>query len=415
MTELIIVVDTNILTKSPFLSSDDWSKLLGHVEEWNLRLVVPEVVLMETVNVVRRNWREKRDSAANLQRWAEGIGTAGELETIVTASDKRINDYEETLRGRLAELGIEIAPVPTMIDHLEIARRASERRAPYGGAEKAQQGQAKDGYRDTLIWLTFLGLAEDRAECHAWLVSDNYSDFGAKSEKKDPGDVADYPLQWHPQLQTEVDERGLSGRVFYARSLRRMEQHLLAKYSPLSPEEREELWDSVDIDDLHRRLTEGIYSTPLDPRSAALPLATTAAWVIASVYGSEDFELSEAAHRPGGAWTGRATCEIDATIEVTKTSGDVVEVRKPLIVFARIDVTDNNEISSLSIESINAEATDPQHRAWKRADAAQWSGIADSITAANTAHLRGLIEPITAATAAHLRGLIEPAGYDWPG
>ncbi|MCT1713443.1 hypothetical protein M3B38_15955, partial [Dietzia cinnamea] len=248
--------------------------------------------------------------------------------------------------------------------------------------------------------------------------------FGAKSEKKDPGDVADYPLQWHPQLQAELDERGLSGRVFYARSLTRMEQHLLAKFSPLSPEEREELWNSIDIDDLHRRLTEGIYSTPLDPRSAALPLATTAAWVIASVYGSEDFELSEAAHRPGGAWTGRATCEIDATIEVTKTSGDVVEVRKPLIVSARIDVTDNNEISSLSIESIDAEATDPQHRAWKRADAAQWSGIADSITAANAAHLRGLIEPITAANtaqwsgiadsitaanAAHLRGLIEPA------
>jgi hypothetical protein len=63
----VVIVDTNIIATSPRLRSAAWTSLVEHATDWGLQILVPEVVFMETVNVVRRRWHEERDRLAKLQ------------------------------------------------------------------------------------------------------------------------------------------------------------------------------------------------------------------------------------------------------------------------------------------------------------------------------------------------------------
>ncbi|QXU56353.1 PIN domain-containing protein [Rhodococcus sp. LW-XY12] len=374
MSKTIIVLDTNILVRRPFLDSSEWTDLSNRSDEWHLHFLVPDVVLMETVNVVRRDWKPDKSRLEQLSSWVHELGMGEALQSILAAADDRAATYETSLRDRLDDLGFEIEPLPATIDHLDIASRASERRAPYGVAGEGESAKSKDGYRDTLIWFCVLDVAQRHPECDVWFVSDNFKDFGAKPTSKDTRDTADYPLDWHSELVPELGNLGLSGRVFYARSLRRLEQHLLAKFSPLEDADRDSLWGTVDRHELDSVLLQVLLSTALDPRSAALPLDTMTARIASSVRSSDSVTLSEAAYRAGGAWTARFTCEVDAGIEVSRRSGDVELVRKRLTLAGRIELTADNQVSDVTVESIRAQEDDPQHRAWERADAVAWAG-----------------------------------------
>lgn len=368
MSTSIIVLDTNILTRSPFLDSGEWTQLHDHTTDWGLSFTVPEVVFMETVNVVRREWKPEltRLEQISTSSWGRRLDT--ELQAVVDAAVERSEGYESSLRSRMEELGIAITPLPTTIDHLDIARRASERRAPYGSAGSGKDEYLKDGYRDTLIWLTVLKVAENHPNCDVWFVSDNYSDFGGKREKKDTRDTSDYPLAWHSELIPELASKGLIDRVFYARGLGRLEEHLLAKFAPLSDAEREELWEALDRSELDRHLIQTLFTTSVEPRAAALPLDTSSATIISSVRASDAIQFTEAARRAANTWTARFNCDIAADVEVTTFQGDVSVESKPLIISGRIDVNSQNEVATLTIDAIDAIADDPQRRAWERVE-----------------------------------------------
>ncbi|WP_072814929.1 PIN domain-containing protein [Rhodococcus zopfii] len=370
MSTSIVILDTNILAHSPFLDSDEWNQLHVHTTDWGLRFMVPEVAVMETVNVVRRNWKPDITRLEQHSRWISRLGKSAEFQAVLDAAAERSDRYDSSLRCRMEELGIEIAPLPATIDHLDIARRASERRAPYGTAGNGKEEHLKDGYRDTLIWLTVLAVAENHPACDVWFVSDNYSDFGGKSENRDSRDVSDYPLAWHSQLTPDLASKGLTDRVFYARGLRRLEEHLLAKYAPLPDAERDELWAAVERSELDRQLMLALFGAPVDPRAGALPLDTLSAWITSCVRAADSVRFTEAARRAANAWTARFDCVVEATIEVTSTSGDVAEESKPLVIVGRIDVNGQNEVTALAIDAIDAAADDPQRRAWERADSA---------------------------------------------
>lgn len=368
MSRSIIVLDTNILARSPFLDSGDWNRLYGHTTDWGLSFTVPEVVVMETVNVVRRQWNLELAQFKRIASSSLGRGLESDPRAVVDAAAERIEGYEGSLRSTMEELGIAITPLPTTIDHLDIARRASERQAPYGSAGNGKEEHLKDGYRDTLIWLTMLEVAENHPNCDVWFVSDNYSDFGGKRESKDTRDTSDYPLAWHPELVPELDSKGLIDRVFYARGLGRLEEYLLAKFAPLLDAEREELWEAVDRIELDRHLILALLAAPVEARAAALPLDTSSATIVSSVRASESVRITEAARRAANTWTARFNCAVNAAVEVTTSQGDVSVESKPLIISGRIDINSENAVTTLTIDAIEATADDPQRRAWERAD-----------------------------------------------
>ncbi len=113
-----------------------------------------------------------------------------------------------------------------------------------------------------------------------------------------------------------------------------------------------------------------LFGAPVDPRAGALPLDTLSAWITSCVRAADSVRFTEAARRAANAWTARFDCVVEATIEVTSTSGDVAEESKPLVIVGRIDVNGQNEVTALAIDAIDAAADDPQRRAWERADSA---------------------------------------------
>lgn len=124
----ILIVDTNIIASSPRLNSVAWSSMIRNAGDWATRIVVPEVVVMETVNVVRRRWHAEIDRLVRLPLGQFGLADA--QAAMVAVINQESDGYEEWLLARLEELGIEIQPVPA-VHHMEIARRASAGRTPF--------------------------------------------------------------------------------------------------------------------------------------------------------------------------------------------------------------------------------------------------------------------------------------------
>ncbi|MCT2141091.1 PIN domain-containing protein, partial [Dietzia cinnamea] len=186
MRKVIILLDANILIADPFLSSQSWKSLQDRADEWNLEFKVPEVALAEAVNSVTASWKSDLQRLQATRSFLRTLELGGALDGLEAAVNSRINGYEDDLKRKLVEIGVEIIPVPADVDHLDIARRAIEGRAPYGP-------KGKDGYRDALIWFSVLGIAKSNDNCTVWLLSDNYSDFGSKSESKDTRDTSEYP------------------------------------------------------------------------------------------------------------------------------------------------------------------------------------------------------------------------------
>lgn len=146
---IAIIVDTNILRESPYLSRPEWTSLSDHKADWAVSLLIPDIVLMETTKVVTREWDRQRDSLGNAK-----VGTFGlqdDLDALLQRIQDHIDNYEENLRTLLSERGAEVVSCPE-VPHLEIASRASRGTAPYHAGDK-------DGYRDTLIWFTVLEVA----------------------------------------------------------------------------------------------------------------------------------------------------------------------------------------------------------------------------------------------------------------
>ncbi|QSE87975.1 DUF4935 domain-containing protein (plasmid) [Rhodococcus pseudokoreensis] len=217
MNTTIIVVDTNILSASPRLRSQPWQQLREWASGRGVQVVVPEIVAMETVNVVVRDWRVQAQKLEALK--LDQLGLADAVGAMVEEIRRQCVAYAQELRSSLSDLGACIAPVPTSIDHLEIARRSSERRAPYvdnrsDTEKKSSAASLKDGYRDTLIWFTLLATAADNPNAAVWFVSANRHDFGRRLKGRDDpnGPTLDtFPFPWHRQAGGRV-ERGWPNR-----------------------------------------------------------------------------------------------------------------------------------------------------------------------------------------------------------
>ncbi|ANQ71286.1 PIN domain-containing protein [Rhodococcus sp. 008] len=127
-TQNIIVVDTNILYSTPSLRHRYFKSLSDNAETWGVKLVVPEVVYMESVKVVRRAWGVTAVAVSNLKVGEFGMNR--EKEAIEAKIQAEMESYPDALRERLASLGFAIVPMPN-IPHIEIAERSADRRAPY--------------------------------------------------------------------------------------------------------------------------------------------------------------------------------------------------------------------------------------------------------------------------------------------
>uniref|UniRef100_UPI0009947AF3 PIN domain-containing protein n=1 Tax=Mycobacterium sp. D16R24 TaxID=1855656 RepID=UPI0009947AF3 len=366
MSTIIVVLDTNAIVRSFDLRSEGWRALLAKKDDWSIRFVVPAVVEMESVKVVRRNWQKDRDRVVGLKLGKFGASSAHQ--SILESINASIDGYDQTLRNRLIEIGAETVDPPESTSLLALADRASDRRAPYvkpkGVQDNSDDGTRKDGLRDTLIWLSVCELAAGNPSCEVWFVSDNYTDFGDQLESKNPADADGCPFPLHPQLLEDLDGQGARERVFYVRTLERLEQFLAAKFAPLSAENRESLIQQLDIDQLGIQILSAGTELGVDPRAAALPRRTVRASLAAITCSPGELQFDDAAMRAAGSWTAQFRVLADAEVDVEYISSDTDIIPKRLQIGGRVAVSAEGEVLGLTVTSIEALPDDPMRRAW---------------------------------------------------
>ncbi|MFD3463230.1 PIN domain-containing protein [Nocardia fluminea] len=365
----IVVVDTNILAGSPRLRSQEWLSLIENKNAWGVEFAVPEVVFMETANVVRRQWSSQRDQLAKAKVGEFGLSDA--LDLMLAEINRCSDEYEQSLRDLLGEIDASIVPPPAT-DLMVLAGRAAAQRAPYSNTKD------KDGFRDTLIWLTVLSIAEDNPDTEVWFVSDNHVDFGPKVPNwtgDGTGERDDCPILFHQDLRDDLDERGLSGRVNYVVSLKRLEQYFAAQFAPIPEAKLANLVDQIDTNQLAGRLMMAALGRPVDPEQGALPLDAATAEIVAAREQHRGWEFSEGAGRGDAGWTARFA--VDAEVDIEFIRGDLSrgEETKRLRFFGDITVSLENQVLGLVVTSAEALPDDPMRARWvRRADRTRSTG-----------------------------------------
>ena len=354
-----IVLDTNILHKSPYLSRDEWTSLSTHKDEWKVRILVPEVVVMETTNTVQREWARQKNTFSTAK--VGEFGLQERVDEIIEAIAARIDSYEEALKRRLSELGAEVVPDPK-VSHTKVAERASKGIAPY-------QGKAtKDNYRDTLIWLTVIEVAKNTLDEEVWFVSENHKDFGGLD-----AEAADQvPRALHQELQKELMGLGLQNRVKYAADLAALVQHISALYGPIATEELATLMAAVKHDELGRLLNEQIQAMTIPARDVALQPTASIAAVNEILSPELEWKFSDEAKSGESEWTASYVVDLEAV--VLGYSRDMEEMLtiddKVLRASGTVTFTTEGNIEKFEVSRLEALPDDPNHRLWDLLDQA---------------------------------------------
>lgn len=355
-TVTIVIIDTNIIATAPRLDSEALTSMIEHAEDWDLRIIAPEVVVMEAVNVVRRLWRTERDRLAGI-RLGQFRLTDNQA-VMVTAIDRESDEYEAWLPRRLIARGIEIEPVPA-VEHMEIARRASAGRTPF---IRGKDGKTKDGYRDTLVWLTVLAVAKGNPGEHVWLISDNHTDFGPKPGNwtgPGTGERDDCPILFNEQLADELAVGGLADRVHYVVSAETLEQHLASQFAPIADAELGQLTATLNMTSLAGSLMYSTLGQHVDAEAAALPPGATAGEITLVREQHEGWSFVDAARRAEKGWTSRFIVDTRVDIEITGAPWLDKTLSKVLRVTGRISVSPDGDLLDMSVDSIEAVPNDP--------------------------------------------------------
>ena len=177
-TQLQAVLDTSVLHGNWHLEGPNYTLLHTHVEKGLLRVQVPEVVVLEFVELYARELAKHSSSLRQLGTLLRG--------TVLPSIDQRqvVKQYESFLRKRLRDLGFKILKHPKT-SHGLLVRRALARRKPFS--------KSGSGYRDALIWeLTRRSIRQNKAT--TVLLTRNTKDFS------DPNNAA----RAHPDLLADL-------------------------------------------------------------------------------------------------------------------------------------------------------------------------------------------------------------------
>ncbi|MDJ0318595.1 PIN domain-containing protein [Arthrobacter antibioticus] len=363
---IAIVLDTNILRKSPYLSRNEWVLCATHKDEWKVRILVPEVVVMETTNTVTRDWTTDRNACSRVK--VGGFGLQKEVDTIVQAIDTHITSYEDDLKKRLSELGAEILPDPA-VSHTEVAKRAAKRTAPY------QDKSSKDNYRDTIIWLSVIEAAGNNPEHEVWFVSENHDDFGIKGNST----TDEVQKEFHQGLHKELVSLGLQDRVKYAQNLADLVQHISSIYGPIDTEELNVLTAAVQYDELRRWLDEKVLAMTIAARDIALDPTVSIAVVSEILSPALEWKFSDEAKNGETEWTAKYVVDFQAVVlgysihaEESRSTDNKVLRASGTVTFGK-----QGSVQKFEIAKLEALPDDPNRWMWELLDQTGFPELGD--------------------------------------
>lgn len=176
---MYVVLDTNILFDNWYLEGPNFTVLERHIKLGQSSLVVPEVVVLETKNLFKKQLLKHIKSAKEIDRLVPNLKLGSHIPDI----EILCAEYEKALHSRFVELGVEVIS-HSDIPHSSIMSRSLAVRKPFRESDK--------GYRDTLLWEVILTkLANNKTK--TFFITNNLKDFGQKNKR-----------QLHPDLVDDV-------------------------------------------------------------------------------------------------------------------------------------------------------------------------------------------------------------------
>lgn len=170
---LYAFLDTTALHKSYMLRGGHWPVVERGIEQSLLRVATSDVVVME---LERQAMREVSDVNTSLRSAASAAARLGE-DLEVSLLNVPAQWWRLQFESRLRHLGIEVVPHP-QVAHEEIIRRDLAGTPPFKASG--------EGYRDTLIWMTFLGWIQSldlNPTDEVRFVSANTRQFGGNDKR----------------------------------------------------------------------------------------------------------------------------------------------------------------------------------------------------------------------------------------
>ena len=230
---MIIIIDTTETFGDFTLSGAHWKLVEEFLGRENALLVVPEVVVEETVN----HFREKLEEAARDQAAASrtlSTLTGAQVETKIIDIADSIAQYRTRLKERLERLSAQSLPMAG-VDVTTLVARALRHEPPFD-----REGQR--GFRDAVLWeslLTFLKINRTQA----YFVTRNVRDFCEQGG------------QLHVSLKRDLEALGTPAvSVDICRGLKELiEKHLRPKLALLEEtrlkiqERNDERCDPVEV------------------------------------------------------------------------------------------------------------------------------------------------------------------------
>lgn len=349
---MIIILDTTVPLQDPQLRAGWWAELDSTARRVGARLVVPEVVFAESVAHHNRTIEALVGQAENFGNKVKRYGLDAIRDAAVKAIREKVDAYENALRSHLVAMGVEFVP-PVQVDHMTLIDRAVAFRKPWDESER------KDGYRDTLNWLTVLELAKQNPGEEVWWVSDNSGDFGNGDGEND--------AEWHPQIADELQSAGLLDLVKWTRTVFTLFAALADRTAPIPDADKENLLKKLSAPELAGLISSEVLAKKLDPKDAALPRDTDSAEITSFAGLTSDVKWESLAGSGDGNIVGRFVACVSLGLDLIQESSGVATVsfrRKEFDVTGVATLTHDGRITALSVTSIEALENDPGHAAW---------------------------------------------------
>ncbi|MDH5934224.1 PIN domain-containing protein [Vibrio splendidus] len=253
-----VFLDTNVFYNNWFASNPSFKLLFRYLNNESEELYLSELVVQEVENI--RN-RELIESLNEAKRHLKDVQKRSSSNIGFSESQLNISEYSlfNCLEGRVEHIDrIDYDDVP----HKELVYRALHSIKPFSGQEK--------GYRDALIWLSFLQyLEKENVDGDIAFITANKSDFFTYEKKK---------LVLHPKLQEDIVNIGVSANIIpftnifdFVNQEVDKDEHLVdrsklcAEYDDFLMEETLEHLKALDNDALSELLSTSLFRDKLTP------------------------------------------------------------------------------------------------------------------------------------------------------
>lgn len=163
---MIVFLDTNVFYKNWFANNANFKLLFYFLNNENKSLLLSDLVVEETNNIRNRELKEIKSELIRLVKKGSKLNKK-EFEFSLESLGIESYDLYENIKYKVdsvTNISYE------SISHKTVVERAIKAVKPFNGQEK--------GYRDTLIWLSFLNhLKENRIDGDVAFITNNKHDF----------------------------------------------------------------------------------------------------------------------------------------------------------------------------------------------------------------------------------------------